>query len=65
MDRVWHLLIPSVLGATGGIAILSRYVRSQMLEVEGQDYVRTARAKGSRPKTSTTSTPSAMRCFPL
>jgi peptide/nickel transport system permease protein len=46
MDRVWHLLIPSVLGATGGIAILSRYVRSQMLEVEGQDYVRTAKAKG-------------------
>lgn len=46
MDRVWHLLIPSVLGATGGIAVLSRYVRGQMLEVEGQDYVRTARAKG-------------------
>jgi peptide/nickel transport system permease protein len=46
MDRVWHLFIPSVLGATGGIAVLSRYVRSQMLEVEGQDYVRTARAKG-------------------
>jgi peptide/nickel transport system permease protein len=46
MDRIWHLLIPSVLGATGGIAILSRYVRSQMLEVEGQDYVRTAKAKG-------------------
>jgi len=46
MDRVWHLLLPSVLGATGGIAVLSRYVRSQMLEVEGQDYVRTARAKG-------------------
>jgi peptide/nickel transport system permease protein len=46
MDRIWHLLIPSVLGATGGIAILSRYVRSQMLEVEGQDYVRTASAKG-------------------
>ena len=46
MDRVWHLFIPSVLGATGGIAVLSRYVRSQMLEVEGQDYVRTAKAKG-------------------
>jgi peptide/nickel transport system permease protein len=46
MDRIWHLLIPSVLGATGGIAVLSRYVRSQMLEVEGQDYIRTARAKG-------------------
>ncbi len=50
MDRIWHLLIPSVLGATGGIAILSRYVRSQMLEVEGQDYVRTARAKGLPPE---------------
>ncbi|MFP4214161.1 MAG: ABC transporter permease [Desulfohalobiaceae bacterium] len=46
MDRVWHLLLPSVLGATGGIAVLSRYVRNQMLEVEGQDYIRTARAKG-------------------
>ena len=46
MDRTWHLLLPSILGATGGIAILSRYVRSQMLEVESQDYVRTARSKG-------------------
>ncbi len=46
MDRTWHLLLPSVLGAMTGIAVLSRYVRSQMLEVEGQDYVRTARAKG-------------------
>ncbi|MGA7143071.1 MAG: ABC transporter permease, partial [Desulfobacterales bacterium] len=49
MDRIWHLLLPSVLGATGGIAILSRYVRSQMLEVEGQDYIRTAKAKGLTP----------------
>lgn len=46
MDRIWHLMLPSLLGATGGIAVLSRYVRSQMLEVESQDYVRTARAKG-------------------
>jgi len=46
MDRVWHLLLPAALGATGGIAVLSRYVRSQMLEVEGQDYIRTAWAKG-------------------
>ena len=49
MDRTWHLLLPSVLGATAGIAVLSRYVRSQMLEVEGQDYVRTAKAKGLPP----------------
>lgn len=46
MDRVWHLVVPSLMSAVGGIAILSRYVRSQMLEVVGQDYVRTARAKG-------------------
>jgi peptide/nickel transport system permease protein len=46
MDRTWHLVLPSILGATGGVAVLSRYVRSQMLEIIGQDYVRTARAKG-------------------
>jgi peptide/nickel transport system permease protein len=46
MDRLWHLVIPSLMAALAGIAVLSRYVRSQMLEVIGQDYVRTARAKG-------------------
>jgi peptide/nickel transport system permease protein len=46
MDRVWHLVIPSLMAALTGIAVLSRYVRSQMLEVVQQDYVRTARAKG-------------------
>ena len=46
MDRLWHLVVPSVMSAIAGIAILSRYVRSQMLEVVRQDYVRTARAKG-------------------
>ena len=34
------------MSALTGIAILSRYVRSQMLEVIQEDYVRTARAKG-------------------
>ncbi len=46
MDRVWHLVLPSILGALGGIALLSRYVRAQMLEVIHQDYIRTAKAKG-------------------
>ena len=46
MDRIWHLVVPSFMAALGGIAVLSRYVRSQMLEVISQDYVRTARAKG-------------------
>lgn len=49
MDRIWHLVLPSILGATGGIAILSRYVRSQMLEVLNHDYIRTAWAKGLSP----------------
>jgi len=46
MDRTWHLVLPSVLGATAGIAVLSRYVRSQMLEVISADFVRSARSKG-------------------
>lgn len=46
MDRIWHLVIPSIMAALTGVAVLSRYVRSQMLEVVEQDYVRTARAKG-------------------
>ncbi|RMH35540.1 MAG: ABC transporter permease [Nitrospirae bacterium] len=46
MDRLWHLVIPSLMSAVLGVAVLSRYVRSQMLEVISQDYVRTARAKG-------------------
>jgi len=46
MDRLWHLVIPSLMSALTGIAVLSRYVRSQMLEVLDQDYIRTARAKG-------------------
>ena len=46
MDRLWHLAIPSLLAALTGVAVMSRYVRSQMLEVIAQDYVRTARAKG-------------------
>lgn len=46
MDRTWHLVLPSILAAAAGIAELSRYVRSQMLEVISSDYVRTARAKG-------------------
>jgi peptide/nickel transport system permease protein len=45
-DRIWHLVVPSVMSAFLGVAVLSRYVRSQMVEVLGQDYVRTARAKG-------------------
>ncbi|MDM8544884.1 ABC transporter permease [Candidatus Venteria ishoeyi] len=46
MDKIWHLTLPALLSAAAGIAVLSRYVRAQMLETLNQDYVRTARAKG-------------------
>jgi peptide/nickel transport system permease protein len=45
-DRIHHLALPSLTLAFGLIASKSRYMRSSMLEVIKQDYVRTARAKG-------------------
>ncbi len=41
-----HLILPVGVSAFGGIAGISRYSRSSMLEVIRQDYIRTARAKG-------------------
>ena len=41
-----HLILPSVTLGLGLAAILTRMVRTSMLEELGQDYVRTARAKG-------------------
>lgn len=46
IDWIKHLVLPVGLSAFGGIAGLSRYSRSSMLEVIRQDYIRTARAKG-------------------
>ncbi|RIK46258.1 MAG: peptide ABC transporter permease [Chloroflexi bacterium] len=46
-----HLLMPSVVLAYGSLAVVTRMVRSGMLEVLSQDYVRTARAKGLRQRT--------------
>lgn len=46
IDWARHLILPVCLSAFGGIAGLSRYSRSSMLEVIRQDYIRTARAKG-------------------
>ena len=45
-DRIWHLVLPSLVGAVGGIAVLSRYVRGQMIEVVDSDFIRTAHSKG-------------------
>jgi peptide/nickel transport system permease protein len=46
LDWARHLILPVGISAFGGIAGLSRYSRSSMLEVIRQDYIRTARAKG-------------------
>lgn len=46
LDLAKHLILPVSLAAFGGLAGLSRYMRSNMLEVIRQDYITTARAKG-------------------
>jgi len=45
-DRLSHLVLPVGVSAITGLAGISRYMRSSMLEVVRQDYVTTARAKG-------------------
>ncbi|UCZ61760.1 ABC transporter permease [Mycolicibacterium phocaicum] len=46
IDRVQHLVLPTTTLALGAIAGYSRYQRNAMLDVLGQDFIRTARAKG-------------------
>ncbi|TQS73650.1 ABC transporter permease subunit [Rhodobacteraceae bacterium] len=41
-----HLVLPAIVLATIPLAVIARQTRSAMLEVMGEDYVRTARAKG-------------------
>ncbi len=45
-DRIKHLIMPSTVLALGTIATISRFVRAEVIEVMGYDYIRTARAKG-------------------
>lgn len=45
-DVVWHVALPLITLTYGGLAALSRYARTGMLDVLRADYVRTARAKG-------------------
>ncbi len=49
MSAVSHLILPSVVLATIPLAVIARQTRSAMLEVMGEDYVRTAKAKGLSP----------------
>ncbi len=44
-----HLILPSIVLGTIPLAVIARQTRSAMLEVLGEDYVRTAKAKGLTP----------------
>ena len=44
-----HLILPTIVLGTIPLAVIARQTRSAMLEVLGEDYVRTARAKGLPP----------------
>ncbi|MEV1174978.1 ABC transporter permease [Nonomuraea sp. NPDC049784] len=46
LDRLQHLILPTISLSMGLIAVFSRYQRNMMLDVLGADFVRTARAKG-------------------
>jgi dipeptide transport system permease protein len=48
-SAVRHLILPTVVLGTIPLAVIARQTRSAMLEVLGEDYVRTARAKGLSP----------------
>lgn len=50
-DRINHLILPVVISSLASFAFLSRQMRSSMLEVIRQDYIRTARAKGLSERT--------------
>jgi peptide/nickel transport system permease protein len=50
-DATTHLLLPAFALSTIPMALIARMTRSSMLEVLGQDYIRTARAKGLASRT--------------
>ncbi|SEF43496.1 ABC transporter permease [Bosea lathyri] len=51
LNQLHHLIGPCIVLALVSTAVWSRYMRSSMLEVINQDYVRTARAKGLPERT--------------
>ncbi len=50
LDRIKHLILPTVVLGTTAMAQFTRYMRSSMVAVLDDDYVRTARAKGLRER---------------
>jgi peptide/nickel transport system permease protein len=48
LDTIWHLVLPVTALSLGWIAWYSRFLRSSMLDILHEDYIRTAHAKGLR-----------------
>jgi len=48
-DAIQHIILPAIVLGTIPLAVIVRMTRSAMLEVLGEDYIRTARAKGLTP----------------
>jgi peptide/nickel transport system permease protein len=46
VDRIQHLILPTIVLGVTWIALMARFMRAETLEVMRQDYVRTALAKG-------------------
>src|SRR3954471_3987662 len=46
LDKCWSLFLPWLVLAAASAAIYARYLRSSMIDVMSEDYIRTARAKG-------------------
>jgi peptide/nickel transport system permease protein len=51
VDAVKHLILPAIALGTIPLAIIARITRASTLDVQNEDYVRTARAKGVAPRT--------------
>lgn len=49
-DYLMHLILPALVLSLQFVASWTRYVRSSMLDILNQDYIRTARSKGLRPR---------------
>ncbi|MFI6740144.1 ABC transporter permease [Nonomuraea sp. NPDC050451] len=52
LNRLNHLILPTISLSLGSVAFYSRIQRNMMLDVLGQDFVRTAMAKGLRRRTA-------------
>jgi peptide/nickel transport system permease protein len=50
-DAIQHLILPAIALGTIPLAIITRITRAAVLDVQNEDYVRTARAKGIAPRT--------------